>query len=183
MSIFSAAKIFYLCHLSKPAGDRSIYRLLHQGDIRRILELGIGTGTRAMQMIEVAATQIPRAEIQYTGMDLFEARAEADGPGLSLKSAHQTLRATGARIQLLPGDPLGSLIRVANSLGKVDLLIFSAGIDLSHPKAWWFVRRLLHDHTHVAVEERLADKQLTLGWKPREEIERLAAAAGSRRAA
>jgi hypothetical protein len=183
LSILNTAKIFYLCHLSNPASDRAIYRLLQQGNVRKIVELGVATGERTLQMIEIAATRIPRAEIRYTGLDLFEARSEADGRGMAFKTAYQTLRATGATVQLVPGDPLAGLARIANTLGKVDLLIFSAGLPMSQPESWRFVPRLLHDRTQVGVEERMANGQTTLQWKPAEEIHRYAAAASRRKAA
>jgi hypothetical protein len=134
-------------------------------------------------MIELAAAKTPRNEIQYTGMDLFEARSDVDGPGVPLKTAYQTLRATGARVRLLPGDPLGELVRVANALGTIDLLIVSAGLDTSRMRAWWFVPRLLHDRTQVCLEERSADGVATMHWKTRAEIDQLASAGAHRRAA
>ncbi len=134
-------------------------------------------------MIDAAAAQSPRCNIQYTGLDLFEARCDADGPGMSLKAAYRTLRATGARIRLVPGDPLGELARVANSLGKIDLLIFSACLDASSLRAWWFVPRLMHEHTRVCVEERSADGTTKMQWKTRAEIDQLASAGVHRRAA
>ena len=183
LSILNTAKIFYLCHLSNPASDRAIYRLLQQGGVRKIAELGIGTGTRALQMVEVAATRVPRHEIRYTGLDLFEARSQTDGPGMSLKAAHRSLRATGATIQLTPGDPLGALARIANTLGKVDLLIFSACMPMNQPESWWFVPRLLHDQTKICIEQRVANGQTTLRWTSPDEVHRFAATANRRRAA
>jgi hypothetical protein len=183
LSILNSAKIFYLCHLAKPATDRAIYRLLQQGSVRKIVELGIGTAERALQMLEIAASQAPIAEMQYIGMDLFEARSETDGPGLSFKEAYRTLQATGAKIRLMPGDPLNTMMRSANAIGTIDLLIVSAGIDMSQARAWWFAQRLLHDQTQVCVEQRSQSGQLTLEWKTRDEVAKLATATNSRAAA
>jgi len=183
LSIFKTAKSLYLCYFSKPAAYRAIYRAIRRGDACKIVELGIGTGSRALRMIEVALSHVPREDVQYTGIDLFEARTNADGPGMSLKAAHQKLRETDAKIRLVPGDPLGSLVRIANSLGKIDLLIFSAGLDMSYSRAWWFIPRLLHERTRVCVEERSDDGQSTLQWKSHAEINQLATAASIRRAA
>jgi hypothetical protein len=183
LSILNSANSFYLCYLSKPAADRTIYRAIQGGSQRKIVELGVGTGCRALRMIDAAASQASRSEIQYTGLDPFEARSDSDGPGLSLKAAYRTFRATGARIQLVPGDPLAQLVHIANSLGKIDLLIFSAGLDMSFQRAWWFVPRLLHEQTRVCVEQRSADGVTRIQWKTPAEIEQLASAAAIRRAA
>ncbi len=183
MAVLSSANTFYLCYLSRPVGDRAIYRAIRAGSLRKLVELGVGTASRGLRMIDVAAVQAPRCEVQYIGLDLFETRGEADGPGLSLKTAYQKLRATGARVRLVPGDPLDGLARVANSLGTVDLLIFSAGLDRSCSRAWWFVPRLLHERTQVGVEQPAADGTTRMFWKTRAEIEQLASAAAKRRAA
>ena len=82
-----------------------------------------------MRMIEVAKLASPQQDIHYVGVDRFEDRSESDGPGLTLKAAHQLLRREGVRVQLVPGNPSDVLVRVANSLGKVDLLIVPAELD------------------------------------------------------
>src|SRR3972149_208521 len=109
-------KMFYLSYLSKPSSDRQIYRAIFYIKPRRILELGIAQGRRALRMIDAAARFNDPSDIQYTGMDRFEDRAEADGPGLSLIAAHRILKPSGARVKLIPGDPLRSLARAANDL-------------------------------------------------------------------
>lgn len=153
-------KRLYLSYFSQPASDRGLYRLLGKGQVSKILELGIGDGTRTLRMLELAAHRQPPAAVSYTGVDLFEARTEADGPGMSLKSAHQRLKATGARVRLAPGDPYSALARIANELGAVDLMLIAA--DQNGPslaRAWFYVPRLLHAETQVFVEESQSDEQ------------------------
>src|SRR3972149_7327058 len=113
----SRIKIIYLLYLSKPSSDRLIYRAIIRQKARRIVELGIAEGNRALRMIDAAARFAPRSEIQFVGMDPFEARSETDGPGLSLISAHRVLKPSGAKIKLIPGDPLNNIARMANDLG------------------------------------------------------------------
>ena len=137
-----------------------------------------------MRMIEVARHASPQADVHYVGMDLFEGRTESNGPGLSLKAAYQLLRRTGARVQLVPGDLSTGLVRMANSLGKVDLLILPAELDPpAFERLWFFVPRMLHGRSVVFVERRLDDGQTSLAIKPRPEIDRFAAAGPARRAA
>jgi len=135
-------------------------------------------------MIEVAKLASPGLDIHYVGVDQFEGRSESDGPGLTLKAAHQLLRRDGVRVQLVPGDPADALIRVANSLGQVDLLIVPAQFDsASFARAWSFVPRMLHERSLVFVEQTGENGQMLLEVKPRCEIDVLASIGVRRRAA
>jgi hypothetical protein len=149
------------------------------------LELGIGDGARTLRMLQLAMQGQPPSAISYTGVDLFEARTEADGPGLSLKAAHQRLKATGARVRLAPGDPYSALARIANELGAVDLILVSADqAGASLDRAWFYVPRLLHAETQVFVEESTSDEQKgRLSPLTPFEVNQRAAKAAPRRAA
>jgi hypothetical protein len=184
LRIISQLRLLYLCYFSKPAFNRPIYRAIRRYRAQRIVELGVGDGHRAMRMIEVARRASVGSEVHYVGLDPFEARTESSERGLSLKAAHQLLRGTGARVQLMPGNPSDGLMRTANSLGKVDLLIVPAELDsLSHARLWYFVPRMLHERSVVLVDSPSADAERSLRVKPREEIERLALLGTGRRAA
>ena len=91
-----------------------------------MVELGLGTGQRAVHIIEVLKEFHEVRDIHYTGVDQFEARTAADGPGISLREAHCLLKATGARIQLVPGRVGEALSRIANGVSQVDVLVISA---------------------------------------------------------
>jgi hypothetical protein len=135
-------------------------------------------------MINVAQLASPGQEVHYAGVDPFEGRSESDGPGLTLKAAHQLLRRDGVRVQLVPGNLADSLARVANSLGKVDLLIVPAALESpSYARAWFFVPRMLHEQSLVFVEQTLENGQMLLEIKARNEIEVLASAGVRRQAA
>lgn len=184
MSIISRVRLFYLCYFSKPIADRPIYRAIRRLRPKKIVELGIGDASRAVRMIEVAQRAASQLDIHYVGMDLFEGRPTTDGPSLTLKTAHQLLRGTDARVQLVPGNPSDTIIRLANSLGQVDLLIVPAELEsASFARVWFFVPRILHKRSVVFVEERSCDGQRVLRQKPRGEVDELAAAGTGRRAA
>jgi hypothetical protein len=135
-------------------------------------------------MIKAASFRFPTAQVYYVGFDPFEQRTSRDGFGLTLKMAHRLFRRTGACVQLIPGEPALSLVRYANELGKVDLLLFSANVDLeSHPHMWLFVPRMLHDQTLVYLERPLADGRPMIRRLERPELNALVAANTSRRAA
>jgi hypothetical protein len=184
LSIFSQLRLLYLCYFSKPASSRPIYRAIRRHHVQKIVELGVGHGDRALRMIEVARRLSPPTDVHYVGMDLFEGRADSNQPGSSLKEIYQRLRASGARVQLVPGNPSDGLIRLANSLGKVDVLILPVELDSpANARMWFFVPRLLHERSQVFVERVLDDGQTVLAIKPRQEIDRLAAAGVRRHAA
>jgi hypothetical protein len=184
LSIFSHLRLIYLCRFSKPHSDRAIYREIRRRKMRKIVELGIGGGRRAQRMIEAAKLVSPAEEVHYVGIDLFEGRPEPTGPILSLKGAHRLLSGTAARVQLVPGNPSDALTRIANSLGKVDLLIVPAELDsASHSRFWFFVPRMLDERSLVMVERTGENEQTVLTPKPRAEIDALAAPGKKRRAA
>ncbi len=104
-------------------------------------------------MIEVASHHTSVGEVFYTGIDLFEAHPVEHGPPIALKAAHRMFRATGAKVRLLPGDPLTVLSRAANQLGIADLVIVSAGFDAKVlATAWFYLPRILHPDSQVFVE-------------------------------
>ena len=76
-----------------------------------------------------------------------------DAPALTLKQAHQRLKPTSARVQLVPGEPASALARVANSLAQVELVIFSASEPLDeHSDFWFYLPRTLSQNARLFVE-------------------------------
>ena len=178
-------RVLYFSYFSKPAIDRAVYRLIRRRRIQRIVELGIGTGQRAARMIEVARLHLPPNQIHYTGIDQFEARAPSDERGTTLKNVHRLLTRTGARVQLLPGDPFTALSRAANTLGGSQLVIISAGHRPDTlARAWFYLPRMLCKGSHVLIEEPSGPEgELAIRRMASEEIDRLADAASLRRVA
>jgi hypothetical protein len=140
--------------MSKPAEDRPIYQELLNGQVRTILELGVGFGNRSVRMIETAAHFCDAREVYYTGIDLFESRNSSRGAGLTLKLAHRTLTRTRAQIRLVPGDPFSGVAQIANSLNEVDLVVIS-GDERSDAldRAWFYFPRMIHGGTQVFLQK------------------------------
>ena len=154
MAATTRLKLFYLFHFSKPAWNRAVYQAVSRRRIRRIIELGIGNADRAVHLIEVAAQHSPPEQLVYTGVDRFEGRSAEDGPGTTLKEAYRKLRATGARISLLPGDPTAAFSAAVNNLGTADLVLIAWPLSRSQlPRACYYLRRLLHDGSLELIEE------------------------------
>lgn len=176
MQFRNSLQRFYLSYFSRPKSDRVIYRAIRQQGARRIVEVGIGTAQRAVRMLEMAGLCSPDESIHYTGLDQFESRRCSDGPGVNLKLAHRMLGATGARVRLLPGEPLALLPAAANASGAADLLIFSARLDPRElARSWFFVPRLLHEGTQVFVEGLLPGGRVVTRRIAHDEIRSLAA--------
>ena len=183
LTLLNKLRLANLLWFSKPASNRPNYRVIQRHNVRKIVELGIGDASRALHMIEIARQISPGAEIHYVGMDPFEDQSRLGGSGISLKVAYQRLRATGAKVQLVPGIPSEGLIRMANSLGNVDLLILPTEFEESNAKAWHFVPRMLNKHSLVFVEGTSAEGIPSVRLKSHAEIDRAVAATMGRRAA
>ena len=183
MAGLSRLRLFYLLHLSKPASDRLVYREIRRLKARKVVELGLATGQRAVQIIEVLKEFHEVRDIHYTGVDLFEARTAAEGPGISLRAAHCLLKATGARIQLVPGAAGEALARIANGVSQVDVLVISGHTPPEQlAQAWFYLPRMIHGQTQVFQETIAADGSTAMRSLATHEIEQLAAQA-KRRAA
>jgi predicted O-methyltransferase YrrM len=178
----SFLKFAYLTLLSKPSHERDVYKVIRRLAPLSIVEVGVGLGVRASRMIAAAARYQPDEKIRYTGIDQFEART-AIGTGLPLKEAHKRLKATGANIRVIPGDPLSALARSANGLQSTDLLVISADQDTqSLTNAWFYVPRMLHDKSLVLIED-VSGPQPRFRSLSLAQVEKLATGSASRRRA
>ena len=157
----SAATILryaYLAYIAKPAEERRLFRLIRERKVKSIVELGIGDGSRACRMIDLAS-RLSGQSIRYAGIDLFEARQDT-ATGLRYKDAHQLLKRTGAKARLVPGDPLTALSRAANELRDTDLLIIAADQNpQSLQQAWFYLPRMLAPEGIVCQQQTSADGQ------------------------
>jgi hypothetical protein len=177
VSAASLLKYAYLASFSQPKAERRLFRAIRRQKIRKIVELGVGSGRRAIRLIEVAQRYAGAEPVHYTGIDLFEARST--GTPLPLKTAFQLLKPTAARVQLIPGDPRTALARAANSLVGTELVIISADQPAdSLARAWFYLPRMLAA-TALVCREEVVGESMALRTLPRLEIERLAAGGGS----
>lgn len=157
-------KYLYLAYFSKPAGDRQLYRGLKKVCCRSIVEIGIRPGTRTNRLLQVAARFAAGQPLRYTGIDAFELRP-SDTPQLPLKQAHRMLANSGAKVQLVPGDPHTALSRAANTLLGTDLILVSADqVGESLDRAWYFVPRMLHGNSRILLEQ-VTGAPAQVSWK------------------
>lgn len=105
-------------------------------------------------MIRVAKKYGASNGVRYTGIDGFEARDD-DQPKLSLRQMHKRLSASDAKVQLVPGDLSNSLVRIANSHVRTDLILISAGQnEESLAQCWHYIPRMLHAGSKFLIQRR-----------------------------
>ena len=163
----SLLKALWLSYFSQPANDRLIYRTVRKLKVRKILEIGIGDGQRALNLISLAQRYQPETKIHYVGIDLFESRPADSALGLPLKEAYCRLRTAGARTNLVPGDPNEAIPRVANSLPGFELVLFTADRPLeAYGRALFFLPRMLSSGATVLLAESAPSVALAPGEPP-----------------
>ena len=174
----------WLTRFSKPAGDRTVHRLVRSTSPKRILELGLGTLQRTERMLSLARS-LRGEQLHYVGLDRFEGRLDTDPQGVTLKTAHRRLHGFG-RVQLVPGNVDTSLARLCNHLGVFDLVLVAAENDPRHlERSWFYIQRLVNAATTVLVETVDGGKGARTVWKAidKRRIDELAARTIQRRAA
>ena len=182
MSVGSLVRSAYLLYFSQPAADRPLWKAIKGRPIRSIVELGVGLGGRTQRLLEVASWRRDCLPLAYCGIDLFDARP-SDQAQLPLKQAFHELRATGATIRLVPGDPAAALSRTANALTGTDLLLIAATQSVETlGEAWRFVPRMIHAQSLIFMQDAgIAAGRDTWRQLSPQEVEKLAAQAGRSR--
>ena len=146
-------KYLHLAYFAKPVADRLVYRTIRDTRAGHLVQIGVGSGQLACNMIQLAARYTSRTRVRFTGIDPFEMRPAAS-PGLSLKEAYSCLASSGARLRLVPGDPFLALAQAANSLLDTDLVVIRADQEgEALERAWFYLPRMLHERSIVLVEE------------------------------
>ncbi|WP_425398094.1 hypothetical protein [Aeoliella sp.] len=172
-----------LAYFSKPKHERQLYRAVRQQKMHRIVEVGIGSAERAIDLVSTAQRYGGESPVTYTGLDWFEER-EAPAAPLPLIHAHRQLQLTGARVRLVPGYPPATLPQIANTLQRTDLILISAAVDdASLDKAWFYFPRMCHPGTLVLREIHESPEVTRLEPIAVAELERRAAQREVRKAA
>lgn len=138
----------YLASLSKPVEDRPLFRLIRRRRMQRVLEVGVGSIERALNLIGVCQRYAAGQEVRYAAVDWFEER-DASLPKLSFIDAHRRLGASGAKVRLSPGGP-AAVEALANALPRTDLILISDAVtDAQLAGVWYFFPRMCHEGTRV----------------------------------
>lgn len=127
----------------------SLCKLLRRVPAQTVLEIGVGDGSRAIAALQTLSVNNPG--IRYAAIDQFEL---ADGP-LTLKGFHQALRtAELRRAQIFPETIQRGLLRVATTIGPVDLVLIAVAPDRwQTPAVRALIARVSHANTVVFFEQ------------------------------
>ncbi len=161
----------HLTMFAKPVCDRAIYKLIRKNKFRSFVEIGMETGTRCLNMIQVAKKYGVSDNVRYTGVDQFDARGP-ESINLPLIEMHKKLKTTDAKAQLVPGDVPAAIARIANSHVRTDLIVVSSVVEAEDLDAcWFFVPRMLHSGSLVLIQDSDRQEFRTMN---RLEVERVA---------
>lgn len=170
----------HLTMMGKPACDRAIYKLIRKNRFRSFIEIGMGDGSRAENMIRVNQKFGVSPITKFTGLDEFDGRSESQQK-LSLIEMHRRLKTyENTKSQLVPGDMKSSIARIANSHLRTDLIVISAEYQQQmDPDTWFYFPRMLHAGSNVLLQRQNGGGFETLN---RLQIEKLAQSSDSRQA-
>lgn len=170
---------------AKPAPDRQLVRLVKKESIRRIVQIGVDSLEDTSTVLQACVKQARGEAVSYTALDPFDERPDSI-EALPLMSSYRQLVGSGAKVRLVPGSPIGSLTREANSLADTDLLLISQGVDnATLAPAWFYLPRMCHPGTLVFRLSESESNESPAEWQPigLDEIAQRASEAGARLAA
>ncbi|MDZ4817558.1 MAG: hypothetical protein SGJ20_01145 [Planctomycetota bacterium] len=185
MSFGTRLKGLWSSCFSRPTADRTLLRQVGDRPLRRLVELGISDPERTLRLIQSAKKRNSGETIEYVGIDPFEMRSAENGEAVTLKEIHCKLRATEAKIKLVPGDPFSALARIANSLSGIDLVLISDNVDAQTlARAWFYLPRILAPTSLVLWADK-SDPEAPEAYREvsREELSQLSGSQSRRRAA
>ncbi len=154
----------YRCRVKygrRPRRYRQLLRLVRAAAPATLVEIGVYTGQRAVEMIEAARLAGVR-DIRYTGFDLFD---QMDGEKLDaelskwpdpIDAVRRRIAATGAAVTLIPGLSQETLpAHVAEQAGAtVDFAFIDGGHAVETIRSdWTQVSALMGPRTTVVFDD------------------------------
>jgi len=85
----------------------------------RVLEIGVGDGSRAVAVLNTFAGRRPELVASYIAIDTFEME---NGP-IAMRDFHRLIRETGVKPQIFPMSVQAGMMRVAHTIGAVDVIV------------------------------------------------------------
>ena len=131
--------------LGRSPSRSPLVRELKDCSATSVLEIGVGDGSRAVEVVMFLSQQSDNP-IRYAGIDQFE----MSGGETTLMQFHQKLRAASIRPQLFPEPTASGLLRVAHTIGMMDLvLIADDSVDCDSAKFRGLLSRVVHQGTRI----------------------------------
>lgn len=152
MSVAKTWSAFQLLHLSKPAGERIVYKATKGRPISSVLEVQLSGWQRTERLIAWLRSQGNTGPLRYVAVDLFDISDRAES--IELKAFHQRLAAQGLKPLPIPGTPEQGLPRVIHTLGAIDLVL----VDLppeqqADPVIASLLARVVHQDSVLLVQD------------------------------
>jgi hypothetical protein len=146
VSAAGLVRYYWLIYFSQPAADRKIYETLATKPIRSILEIGLGDRLRQQRLFDLCTDRLTGEDrLRYYAVDMFDTRPQGV-PKLTLKQAHASIKHERVQVQLIPGDPLSAITRVANSVKDLDCIIIAGDQNQTLvDEAWRYLPRMISD--------------------------------------
>lgn len=124
-----------------------------------ILEVGTWNGHRAKKMIE-AAQRFSDGQVTYIGFDLFEDLTddmyhyELSKKPPTKEAVEDELKKTGAKIELIQGNTLETLVLYSETEKKADFVFIDGGHKKETVQSDWdTVSKLMHKDTVVIFDD------------------------------
>lgn len=153
--------------LSSTRRYRVLLDIVLENRIKTILEIGVYTGRRALEMIKTAGIYYHPKDVTYLGFDLFdEMKDEILKDQLSKKpdtmnAARHKIEKTGANVFLFKGfseEMLPQLILEKNDYPPIGLVFIDGGHSIATISSdWENVRKLLSEDTVVVFDDYYVD--------------------------
>jgi len=143
---------FYLTHFSKPVCHRAIYRHIQSEHPHKVLEIGIQRAERTLNMIQMLLKYCgEKSDVHYCCIDPFDARAAADGPGLSLRKTHRLIQQFGIQTRLVPLPPTNAVrqLHLNRQIEKVDLVVLATPDVKWLPDCMASLSELIHESAGI----------------------------------
>lgn len=164
-NIFALVRTWYSIFIKygyrSPRRYQEILRYIASHEVRSILEIGVYTGARAMEMITAARIHHPARAIEYIGFDLFEemtpelCKKEFSKIPLSQEKIRTYLTQSNAMIDLRKGYSQETLAPfVAQRKKPIDFIFIDGGHTIETIMSDWNnVKKLMQPHTMVVFDD------------------------------
>ena len=137
-----------------------LYDTVKKKKCKKIMEIGVYKGERAIRMIRTAQTFCTPNEIEYYGFDLFEMmndeifKQEVSKKPFTLEQVKSKLEKTGSQITLFRGFTEKTLPEALPSLPIMDLVFIDGGHSIETIKNdWYWTQQIMDNNTIVIFDD------------------------------
>ena len=159
------AKVKY--PLSSTKRYSALLDIVYKYRVKTIMEIGVYTGRRAIEMITAASVRYSPKDITYIGFDLFEQmNSDTHEKELSkmpdtMNDINSKIEVTGVNIYLFKGyseETLPKMIAQKGDFPPIDFIFIDGGHSIETISSdWENARKLMSKHTIVVFDDYYID--------------------------